>query len=98
MENEIYQNTDKEFKFDGHLLIEGENYYSLKTWKELNSYRLDESVENNEKTNDFESNLLKEKVNLNDFKKSVSLNSKRYPYILCFLETDLEDYFKDKLL
>lgn len=97
MKEDIYENTDPEFQHDGHLIVDKEDYYSLKTFKETFGYNYSEEMENHEKLNDEESQELQQQVNPNDIKKCVSLNSERYSFIYCFLVSDLETYFEKYL-
>lgn len=97
MEDKIYNKNDYEFQSDGYLIVDSEKYFSIKTFKEEFKFNYSDLLENDEKNNDCDSQALQNLVNKNDIKKCISLNSQRYPYIFCFLMSDLEDYYRPKL-
>jgi hypothetical protein len=59
MNEKIYEINDYEYVYDGYLIINNEEYYSLKTFKEHFAINYTDRLVNNEKTNDIDSNEIK---------------------------------------
>lgn len=88
----IFKEGDIEYIKDGHLQIDGFDYYSIKTYKEEFEYCY-ENIVNNEKQNDEDSEVIKKGLNSNEIKRIRPQESSKFKYINCYPLEVLDEFY-----
>ena len=93
MEGKIYKKSDVEYKADGHLLIDGQNYLTVKIFKEKYYALLSDEIENHTEINSKDSDKIALKLANYQIKMIEPIEGGN-KYIRCFPLEGLKTYYE----